>query len=73
MPRVDPHNSTEYWWDRHLTGLSLMSADFTTHEYAQHTHDALVIAVTERGGSTPRSRTAAGWGAASAGSTARSI
>ncbi len=56
MPRVDPHNSTEYWWDRHLTGLSLMSADFTTHEYPQHTHDALVIAVTERGGSVVKSR-----------------
>src|SRR3954469_19950186 len=56
MPRVDPHNSTEYWWDRHLTGLSLMSADFTTHEYPQHTHDALVIAVTEQGGSVVKSR-----------------
>jgi AraC-like DNA-binding protein len=56
MPRVDPHNSTEYWWDRHVTGLSLMSADFTTHEYPQHTHDALVIAVTEQGGSIVKSR-----------------
>ena len=56
MPRVDPHNSTEYWWDRHLAGLSLMRADFTTHEYPQHTHDALVIAVTEQGGSIVKSR-----------------
>jgi AraC-like DNA-binding protein len=56
MPRVDPHNSTEYWWDRHLAGLSLMRADFTTHEYPQHTHDALVIAVTEQGGSVVKSR-----------------
>jgi AraC-like DNA-binding protein len=56
MPRVDPHNSTRYWWDRHLTGLSLMRADFTTHEYPQHTHDALVIAVTEQGGSVVKSR-----------------
>ncbi len=56
MPRVDPHNSTQYWWDRHLAGLSLMRADFTTHEYPQHTHDALVIAVTERGGSVVKSR-----------------
>jgi AraC-like DNA-binding protein len=56
MPRVDPHNSTEYWWDRHLAGLSLMCADFTTHEYSQHTHDALVIAVTEQGGSVVKSR-----------------
>ena len=56
MPRVDPHNSTEYWWDRHLPGLSLMCADFTTHEYPLHTHDALVIAVTEQGGSIVKSR-----------------
>lgn len=56
MPRVDPNNSTEYWWDRHLSGLSLMCADFTTHEYPQHTHDALVIAVTEQGGSVVKSR-----------------
>lgn len=56
MPRVDPHNSSQYWWDRHLTGLSLMHADFTTHEYPLHTHDALVIAVTEQGGSIVKSR-----------------
>jgi AraC-like DNA-binding protein len=56
MPRADPHNSTEYWWDRHLAGLSLMRADFTTHEYPQHTHDALVVAVTEQGGSIVKSR-----------------
>jgi len=56
MARVDPHNSTEYWWDRHLAGLSLLHADFTTHEYPQHTHDALVIAVTEQGGSIVKSR-----------------
>lgn len=56
MPRIDPRNSTQYWWDRHLTGLSLMQADFTTHEYPQHTHDALVIAVTEQGGSVVKSR-----------------
>ena len=56
MPRVDPNNSTQYWWDRHLAGLSLMHADFTTHEYPQHTHDALVIAITEQGGSVVESR-----------------
>ena len=33
-----------------------MCADFTTHEYPQHTHDALVIAVTEQGGSIVKSR-----------------
>ncbi len=56
MARSDPRNSADYWWDRHLPGLSLMHADFTTHEYPLHTHDALVIAVTEQGGSIVRSR-----------------
>jgi AraC-like DNA-binding protein len=56
MARSDPHNSTQYWWDRHLRGLSLLHADFTTHEYPLHTHDALVIAVTEQGGSIVKSR-----------------
>jgi AraC-like DNA-binding protein len=56
VARIDPRNSTQYWWDRHLSGLSLLCADFTTHEYPPHTHDALVVAVTEQGGSVIRSR-----------------
>jgi AraC-like DNA-binding protein len=56
MPRIDPHNSTQYWWDRHFTGLSLLHADFTTHEYPPHTHEALVVAITEQGGSVVKSR-----------------
>jgi AraC-like DNA-binding protein len=56
VARIDPRNSTQYWWDRHLTGLSLLHADFTTHEYPLHTHEALVIAMTEQGGSIVRSR-----------------
>jgi AraC-like DNA-binding protein len=56
MARLDPKNSTQYWWDRHLSGLSLLRADFTTHEYPLHTHEALVVAVTEQGGSIIRSR-----------------
>ena len=56
MARHDPHNSTQYWWDRHLRGLSHLHADFTTHEYPPHTHDALVVAVTEYGGSVVKSR-----------------
>lgn len=56
MARTDPRNSSQYWWDRHLTGLSLLRADFTTHEYPPHTHDALVVAVTEQGGSVIKSR-----------------
>ena len=51
MARIDPRNVTRYWWDRHLPGLSLLHADFTTHEYPPHTHEALVVAVTEQGGS----------------------
>ena len=56
MARIDPRNSTQYWWDRHLTGLSLLHADFTTHEYPPHTHEALVVAVTEQGGAVIKSR-----------------
>jgi AraC-like DNA-binding protein len=56
VARSDPNNSTEYWWDRHFTGLSLMRADFTTHEYPPHIHEALVVAVTENGGSVVKSR-----------------
>jgi AraC-like DNA-binding protein len=56
MARSDSRNSAHYWWDRHLSGLSLMHADFTTHEYPLHTHDALVIAITEQGGSIVKSR-----------------
>jgi len=56
MARVDPRNTTEYWWDRHVSGLSLMRADFTTHEYPPHTHEAFVVAITEQGGSVIKSR-----------------
>ncbi|HLJ19600.1 MAG TPA: AraC family transcriptional regulator [Stellaceae bacterium] len=56
MARVDPRNITRYWWDRHTSGLSLMRADFTTHEYPPHTHQAFVVAVTEQGGSVIKSR-----------------
>jgi AraC-like DNA-binding protein len=56
MARSDPWNSTRYWWDRHFAGISLLNADFTTHEYPLHTHEALVIAMTEQGGSIVRSR-----------------
>jgi AraC-like DNA-binding protein len=45
-----------YWWDQRIPGLSLMRADFTSHDYSTHTHDAFVIAVTEIGGARIRSR-----------------
>jgi AraC-like DNA-binding protein len=56
VARADTRNSTKYWWDPHVSGLSLMCADFTSHDYAAHTHDAFVIAVTEAGGAQVRSR-----------------
>ena len=43
------------WSDRGLVGLSLLQADFTTHEYAPHSHDGSVIAITENGGAIIRS------------------
>lgn len=51
MPRIDATNRTRYWLDRQTPGLSLLSADFTTHEYPTHIHEALLVAVTEAGGS----------------------
>ncbi|HTW72970.1 MAG TPA: AraC family transcriptional regulator [Acetobacteraceae bacterium] len=54
MPRSDQRNTSRYWHDRGLAGLSLLQADFTTHEYAPHRHDGLVIAVTEQGGAIIR-------------------
>lgn len=56
MARSDPHNRSHLWADPDIDGLLMMHADFTTHEFAPHVHDELVIAVTERGGSEFRSR-----------------
>ncbi len=56
MPRLDPGNSARYWHDRHWRGLGLLHADFTTQGYAPHRHEALVVAVTEGGGSVFESR-----------------
>ena len=44
------------WADPDIRGLLMMRADFTTHAFAPHVHDELVIAVTEGGGSEFRSR-----------------
>jgi AraC-like DNA-binding protein len=56
MARLDKRNVTRYWWDQHVPGLSLLHADFTSHDYPAHAHDAFVIAVTELGGARIRSR-----------------
>jgi len=56
MARTDKNNITRYWWDKHIPGLSLMSADFTSHDYATHTHDAFVFAISELGSAKIKSR-----------------
>ena len=56
MAKSDGRNFSRYWWDRRIPGLSLLSADFTTHEYPPHSHEAFVVAVTEDGGSIIKSR-----------------
>src|SRR4051812_46440667 len=56
MARVDRLNIAHYWQDRSVPGLSLMQADFRTQEYPPHRHEALVVAVTEGGGSIIQTR-----------------
>jgi AraC-like DNA-binding protein len=56
MARVDTRNSSKYWQDLEICGLTLLCADFTTHKYAPHVHDAYVVAVTENGGAEFKSR-----------------
>jgi AraC-like DNA-binding protein len=56
MARIDRHNRAEYRRSASVPGLTLMQADFRTQEFAPHAHDALVIAVTEEGGSEIKSR-----------------
>lgn len=51
MPGPDRENRSRYWLDPGTRGLSLLSADFTTHEFPTHVHEALLVAVTEEGGS----------------------
>lgn len=56
MARSDPNNHSQYRHAPGMPGVDLLLADFTTHEYAPHVHDSLVIAATEAGGSEFRSR-----------------
>jgi AraC-like DNA-binding protein len=56
VPRRDPRNITRFWVDAQRPGLSLMDAEFTTHEFPPHVHEAFVVAVTELGGSVVKSR-----------------
>lgn len=57
MAKIDHRNNAEYWVSRRLDGVSLMHADFTTHDFPPHRHNAMVIALTERGGSVVETRT----------------
>lgn len=50
VARRDKRNRTKYWNSDFVPGMSLLHADFTAHDYAPHTHDAFVIAITEAGG-----------------------
>jgi hypothetical protein len=50
MPRETKKNRCHLWSDTRLPGVLLMRADFTSHAFAPHVHDEMVIAVTEEGG-----------------------
>jgi AraC-like DNA-binding protein len=56
VARLDPHNTSRYWHAPGVPAMDLLQADFTTHDYAPHVHDSLVVAVTEVGGSEFKSR-----------------
>jgi AraC-like DNA-binding protein len=56
LARVDLRNSSRYWRDPRVPGLSCLVADFTSHDYAPHSHEAFVVAVTEAGGAEFKSR-----------------
>jgi len=45
VARIDTRNSSRYWRDHRVLGLSCLLADFTAHDYAPHSHDALVLVV----------------------------
>lgn len=56
MARIDHRNSTRYWNVPDFGGLSCLCADFTAQDFAPHSHEALVVTVTEAGGSEIKSR-----------------
>ena len=61
MARRDTRNITKYWCTKSVPGMSLLRADFTSHDYAPHAHDAFVIAVTEAGGDEINSARGVEW------------
>ncbi|MBO2974020.1 AraC family transcriptional regulator [Burkholderia pseudomallei] len=56
VAKLDHRNQSRYWHSPGISGVDLLLADFTTHDYAPHVHDSLVVAVTEVGGSVFKSR-----------------
>jgi AraC-like DNA-binding protein len=51
-----PRQRTRYWNAATWPGLSCLDAAFTSQHFTPHSHEALVIAVTEAGGSAYKSR-----------------
>ena len=56
MQRAARSNRTRFTKPSTIPGLSLLTADFSTHRYPPHSHDAYVVAVTESGGACFSSR-----------------
>src|SRR3989442_504704 len=56
MSRIDRSNSARYWNSARVPDLSSMAVDFPTRVYTPHSHGALVVAVTEWGGSEVSTR-----------------
>lgn len=56
MAKRDTKNRSSMWSAPGVDGLMMMRAEFSTHEFAPHFHDELVIAITEAGGSEYKSR-----------------
>jgi AraC-like DNA-binding protein len=54
MGRNPPRNVARYWRHEGLKGLHLLHAELTDQEFPPHVHEALVIAVTEKGGASVR-------------------
>lgn len=48
--RPRSRNAARYWNAEGWPGLSCLEAKFTSQYFAPHSHEALVIAVTEAGG-----------------------
>src|SRR5213079_3427777 len=41
LARIDHRNRTRYWNAPDFDGLSCLCADFTAHDFAPHSHEAL--------------------------------